>query len=32
MAFTDGAIEVSSAPGLGIPVDEAKIKRYLVGG
>jgi muconate cycloisomerase len=30
MRFVDGAIEVSAAPGLGIAVDEAKIKRYLV--
>jgi muconate cycloisomerase len=30
MRFTDGAIEVPAAPGLGIAVDEAKIKRYLM--
>ncbi len=30
MRFIDGTIEVSAAPGLGIAVDEAKIKRYLV--
>jgi muconate cycloisomerase len=32
MRFNDGAIELSSAPGLGIAVDEAKVRRYLVGG
>src|ERR1700722_3546634 len=31
MRFADGAIEVPTAPGLGIAVDEAKVKRYLVG-
>ena len=31
MHFADGAIEVPTAPGLGIAVDEAKVKRYLVG-
>jgi len=31
MRFTDGAIEVPMAPGLGIAVDEGKIKRYLMG-
>jgi muconate cycloisomerase len=30
MRFVDGAIEVPTAPGLGIAVDEAKIKRYLL--
>jgi len=30
MRFVDGAIEVPTAPGLGIAVDEAKIQRYLV--
>ena len=30
MHFADGAIEVPTAPGLGIAVDEAKVKRYLV--
>ena len=30
MRFIDGTIEVPTAPGLGIAVDEAKIKRYLV--
>jgi muconate cycloisomerase len=30
MRFIDGAIEVSTAPGLGIAVDEAKVGRYLV--
>jgi muconate cycloisomerase len=32
MRFKDGAIELSSAPGLGTAVDEAKVRRYLVGG
>jgi len=32
MPFADGAIELSPAPGLGIAVDEAKVKRYLVDG
>ena len=31
MRFVDGTVEVPTAPGLGIAVDEAKIKRYLVG-
>lgn len=30
MKFVDGAIEVPSAPGMGIAVDEAKIQRYQV--
>jgi muconate cycloisomerase len=30
MRFIDGTIEVPTAPGLGIAVDEAKIKHYLV--
>jgi muconate cycloisomerase len=30
MRFADGAIDVPTAPGLGIAVDEAKIERYLV--
>jgi muconate cycloisomerase len=30
MRFTDGAIDVPTASGLGIAVDETKIKRYLV--
>jgi muconate cycloisomerase len=30
MRFIDGTIEVPTVPGLGIAVDEAKIKRYLV--
>jgi len=32
MTFTDGAIEVPTMPGLGIAVDEAKLKRYLMRG
>jgi muconate cycloisomerase len=28
MKFVDGAIEVPQAPGMGIPVDEAKIEKY----
>jgi len=32
MRFKDGAIELSPAPGLGIAVDEAKVRRYLVRG
>jgi muconate cycloisomerase len=32
MTFTDGAIEVPNVPGLGIAVDEAKLKRYLMRG
>ena len=31
MSFIDGGIEISEAPGLGIPVDEAKVQRYRVG-
>jgi muconate cycloisomerase len=31
MHIADGALEVPTAPGLGIAVDEAKVKRYLVG-
>jgi muconate cycloisomerase len=30
MRFTDGAVEVPNAPGLGLAVDEAKIAKYLV--
>jgi muconate cycloisomerase len=30
MVFADGAIEVPNGPGMGIPVDEAKIERYKV--
>jgi muconate cycloisomerase len=30
MVFADGAIEVPTAPGMGISVDEAKIERYRV--
>jgi len=30
MKLTDGAIEVPSAPGMGIDVDEAKIEKYRV--
>lgn len=30
MVFADGAIEVPTAPGMGIPVDEAKIEKYRV--
>ena len=30
MRLVDGAIEVPTAPGLGIAVDETKIKRYLL--
>ena len=30
MTFADGAIEVPTAPGMGIAVDEAKIERYKV--
>ena len=28
MKFVDGAIEVPTAPGMGIAVDEAKIEKY----
>jgi muconate cycloisomerase len=28
MKFVDGAIEVPQAPGMGIPIDEAKIAQY----
>jgi muconate cycloisomerase len=31
MRFADGAIEVSSEPGMGIAVDEAKVRKYAVG-
>jgi muconate cycloisomerase len=30
MRFVDGAIDLPSGPGMGIPVDEAKIRRYTV--
>src|SRR5262245_19097825 len=30
MRFVDGAIELPEGPGMGIPADEAKIKRYSV--
>jgi len=30
MRFVDGAIDLPSGPGMGIPVDEAKIHRYAV--
>jgi muconate cycloisomerase len=30
MMFADGAIEVPTAPGMGIAVDEAKIEKYKV--
>jgi muconate cycloisomerase len=30
MAFADGAIQVPTAPGMGIEVDEAKIEKYKV--
>ena len=32
MTFVDGAIELPTGIGMGIPVDEAKIRRYRVGG
>jgi muconate cycloisomerase len=32
MRFSDGAIEVSTEPGMGIAVDEAKVRKYAVGG
>jgi len=32
MRFTDGAIELPTGNGMGIAVDEAKIRRYRVGG
>jgi L-alanine-DL-glutamate epimerase-like enolase superfamily enzyme len=31
MRFADGAIEVSDEPGMGIAVDEAKVRKYAVG-
>jgi muconate cycloisomerase len=31
MRLVEGAIEVPTAPGLGVAVDEAKIRRYLLG-
>jgi muconate cycloisomerase len=30
MSFVDGAIDLPSGPGMGIPVDEAKIRHYTV--
>ena len=30
MRFADGAIEVPAGTGMGIAVDEAKVKKYLV--
>jgi muconate cycloisomerase len=30
MKLVDGAIEVPTAPGMGIAVDEAKIEKYRV--
>src|SRR5712675_3628275 len=30
MRFVDGAIDLPSGPGMGIPVDEAKIRQYTV--
>jgi len=30
MNFVDGAIEVPAGPGMGIPIDEAKIEKYRV--
>jgi muconate cycloisomerase len=30
MGFVDGAIDLPSGPGMGIPVDEAKIRQYTV--
>jgi muconate cycloisomerase len=32
MRLVEGAIELPAGPGMGIPADEAKIRRYLVGG
>src|SRR5258707_10910888 len=32
MRFVDGAIELPTGPGMGIAADEAKIRRYSVGG
>ena len=31
MRFADGAIEVSAEAGMGIAVDEAKVRKYAVG-
>jgi hypothetical protein len=31
MRLVDGAIELPTSAGMGIPVDEAKIRRYRVG-
>ena len=30
MRFADGAVDVPAGPGLGIAVDEAKVRRYLI--
>jgi len=30
MAYADGAIDLPAGVGMGIPVDEAKIRRYTV--
>ena len=30
MRFADGAIDVPDLPGLGIAVDEEKVRRYLL--
>jgi muconate cycloisomerase len=32
MRFVDGAIELPGGSGMGIAVDEAKVRRYRVGG
>jgi muconate cycloisomerase len=32
MRFVDGAVELPTGPGMGIAADEAKIRRYRVGG
>jgi muconate cycloisomerase len=32
MRFVDGAVELPAGPGMGIAADEAKIRRYSVGG
>jgi hypothetical protein len=31
MRLVEGAIELPAGPGMGIPADEAKIRRYRVG-
>jgi L-alanine-DL-glutamate epimerase-like enolase superfamily enzyme len=30
MKYANGLIEVPTAPGMGIPVDEAKIEKYRI--